>query len=63
MVVCKMEDGQTFDATPKMSHAEREQLLIDKDIFIGKMAEIRFFEFTDKGIPRHGRFIGERLDK
>ena len=62
LVVCK-HNGQTFKATPKMSHEGRRELLKDRDIFIGKMAEIRYFEKTDGGLPRFPVYVGERLDK
>ena len=55
--------GKVFKATPKMSHAEREQLLIDKEDYIGKQGEFRYFEETDDGLPRFPVFKGLRLDK
>lgn len=62
LVVCKTEAGE-FKATPKMSHENRKRLLTNKDEYIGKIAEIRFFEYTDDGIPRFPVFIGLRDDK
>ena len=62
-VVCEMEDGQTFKCGMKMSHEEREDILRNKSEVIGKMAEVRFFEFTDGGIPRFPIYHGTRLDK
>jgi hypothetical protein len=47
----------------KFSHAEREEILINKENYIGKKAEIRFFEYTDGGIPRFPVCVGFRLDK
>lgn len=47
----------------KLSHEEREELLSNKDDYIGKTAEIRFFEFHDTGVPRFPVFYGLRLDK
>ena len=58
LVVCK-----GFIATPKMSHKEREDLLINKDSYIGKIAEIRYFEETKDGKPRFPIYVGLRLDK
>jgi hypothetical protein len=47
----------------KFSHAEREQILIDKSDYIGKPGEIRFFEYSEDGIPRFPVFHGVRIDK
>lgn len=71
VVVCakKMEQAgdnvwvQTFNCGMKFSHAEREEILTNKHNYIGQKAEIRFFEFTDAGIPRFPVCVGFRLDK
>jgi len=47
----------------KLSHDEREQLLINRNQNIGKMAELRFFEFSENGVPRFPVMVGIRLDK
>ena len=47
----------------KYSHEEREDFLTNKKKYIGKPAEIRFFEYTDAGIPRFPVMVGIRLDK
>lgn len=59
------ENGErfTFRCGMKFSHAEREEILQNKDNYIGQTAEIRFFEFTDDGIPRFPVCVGFRLDK
>jgi len=62
MVLCK-SGAHTFKATPKMSTSDKEDLLKNKDQYIGKMAEIRFFEYTDGGLPRFPVCVGFRLDK
>lgn len=62
VVICK-HMGQIFRANPKMSHEERKELLINKKDYIGKSAEIRYFELTDGGLPRFPVFVGVRLDK
>jgi ATP-dependent DNA ligase len=54
---------QIFNCGMKFSHAEREEILANKQNYIGKMAEIRFFEYTDGGIPRFPVCVGFRLDK
>jgi hypothetical protein len=34
-----------------------------KEEYIGQTAEVRFFEYTDGGIPRFPVCVGFRLDK
>lgn len=63
VIVCKMEDGTTFKCGMKVSHEEREYMLTNKHEYIGQTAEVRFFEYTDGGIPRFPVFVGVRLDK
>lgn len=55
--------GQTFGCGMKFSHSEREEILLNKKDYIGKTAEIRFFEFTDDGVPRFPVCVGFRIDK
>lgn len=64
-LVCRERDNKDgeFKASLKFSHAERERILIEKDKYIGKTAEIRFFEYTDEGLPRFPVCVGFRLDK
>jgi DNA ligase-1 len=62
VVHCKNDKG-TFGCGMKFSHKEREEILVHKDDYIGKMAEVRFFEFSDDGIPRFPVCHGFRLDK
>ena len=63
MAVCLTPDGKEFKASLKMSHAEREAVLTNKENYIGLTAEIRFQEYTDEGLPRIGVLEGFRLDK
>jgi len=56
-------DNVTFGCGMKFSHKERENMLINKTDYIGKTAEIRFFEYTDDGLPRFPVCVGFRLDK
>ena len=66
VVVCALTesgDTPTFKANPKMSHAQREELLTNKQNYIGQWAEIRYFERTDDGLPRFPVFVGVRNDK
>jgi ATP-dependent DNA ligase len=56
-------NGNQFKSGMKYSHAERIEFLENKNTYIGKTAEIRFFEYTDSGIPRFPVMVGIRLDK
>ena len=62
MLICGNEMG-VFSATPKVSFSEREQMLTDRETWIGKTVEIRYFEETESGLPRFPIMVGERLDK
>ena len=63
VIHCKLADGRTFGCGMKFSHSERETMLMEKKDYIGQIAEIRFFEFTDDGLPRFPVCVGFRLDK
>jgi len=56
-------NGKRFSSGMKFSHDERKHWLMFKDHYIGKTAEIRFFEYTDDGLPRFPVTVGIRLDK
>lgn len=45
----------------KMSHKEREEILLNKDNYIWQTAEIRFFEYTDDWLPRFPVCVWFRL--
>lgn len=62
VIHCKMKDGRTFGCGMKFSHSERETMLMEKKDYIGQIAEIRFFEFTDDGLPRFPVCVGFRFD-
>lgn len=47
----------------KMTHEQRKDLLENKQDYVGKYAEIRFFEYSDEGVPRFPVTVGIRLDK
>lgn len=47
----------------KYSHAKREDFLKNKDKYVGKTAELRYFELSDTGVPRFPVMVGIRLDK
>ena len=52
-----------FGCGMKFSHAEREEILKNKQNYIGQTAEVRFFEYSEDGIPRFPVCVGFRLDK
>ncbi len=52
-----------LSAGMKFSHAEREEFLTNKENYIGLTAEIRFFEYSETGVPRFPVCVGFRLDK
>jgi ATP-dependent DNA ligase len=47
----------------KGSHDYCRELLLNKDDYIGKTGELRFFEYSEKGVPRFPVFHGFRNDK
>jgi len=62
IVVCKSGE-QIFNCGMKFSHTEREDILRNRVEYIGLKAEIRFFEYTDGGLPRFPVCVGFREDK
>lgn len=50
-------------AGTKLSHEERVDLLVNKHNYIGKTAEVRFFGYSETGVPRQPVYHGLRLDK
>lgn len=61
--VCQLDNGETFSTGMKFSHEERELILTNKHDYVGEVAEIRFFEYSEEGIPRFPVCVGFRLDK
>lgn len=56
-------NGKTFKAGVKLSHEDREDLLANKNNYIGRIANIRYFELTDDAIPRFPVMIGIHIDR
>lgn len=52
--IFKLDNGRggLFEAVPKGTNAERWQMLQDAQNLVGKMLTVRFFGYTDEGIPR-----------
>jgi DNA ligase-1 len=53
---------QHFNCGMKFSHFDRKVMLDMKEEFIGRKAEVRFFEYTDGGLPRFPVCVGFRED-
>ena len=60
--ICEYK-GIEFGCGMRFSHKEREDILINASDYIGQTAEIRFFEYSEDGIPRFPVCVGVRLDK
>ncbi len=56
-------NGKVIKTGARLSHEEREYILNNKQEYIGKTAEVRYFETTDDGSLRFPVFCGIRLDK
>ena len=56
----KTKDCKEFEAVPKGTAEDRLVYLNNADNLIGKMATVRFFEYTSDGIPRFPILIGIR---
>ena len=67
IVVCALNVVRSpkvvFNCGMKFPHEAREEILRNKHMYIGQTAEVRFFEFTDGGLPRFPICYGFRLDK
>lgn len=64
VLVCTSEDSSgLFRASLKFSHDVRREMLLNKQNYIGEICEIRFFEYTDGGLPRFPVCVGFRLDR
>ena len=59
-VVCQTSDGLVFGAGIKGDESLRNELFVNKNLYIGKMATITFFGFTKKvdGVPRFPIYKG-----
>ena len=56
-------NGKRFSSGMRYTHEQRKHWLSNKEEYIGQTAEIRFFEYTDDGLPRFPVVVGIRLDK
>lgn len=62
VVVLQHSDGRRFQANLKDDWEAREELLTNKNSYIGKWATIVYFEETDSGLPRFPVLHGFRVD-
>lgn len=51
-----------YSAGTRLTHEQRVDLLENKQDYIGKTAELRYFELTDDGVLRFPIMVGIRLD-
>ena len=61
-IVCQIKAG-TFKCGMKMSHDARRQVLVDKDKYIGRIANVVYFELTDSGLLRFPIYKGLHQDR
>jgi len=49
---CEAPNGRRFRARPMGTLAERRELWANRDNLVGRPLTVRFFEYTDDGVPR-----------
>jgi hypothetical protein len=59
-LVCKNKDGSVFHSNIKGTFEYLEEILKNKKNYIGKLATIKFFQYTPDGVPRFPYAIGFR---
>jgi ATP-dependent DNA ligase len=57
---CVTSGGKEFDVMPTGTDAERRQMLIDAPQLIGGDMTVRFFDWTDDGVPHFPVGVGPR---
>lgn len=57
--ICKTKDDKKFKVYPEGTLEYRTKLLKNADKYIGKMLTVKYFEYTDEGVPRMG--IGKAI--
>lgn len=60
--VCEIEPGKTFRTSAPGTKKEKEEVLVNKHKYIGKMLTVEYAELTDDGIPFHCSATGWRED-
>lgn len=56
-------NGVKFACNTKMTHEAREDLLTNKDKYIGKIGNVRYFELSNTGVPRFPVLVGIHEDR
>jgi len=56
-------NSDTFGSRMKGSDSERKELLLNKENYIGKLGTVRFFKYTEYGIPQFPVTIAINQDK
>ena len=49
---CKTKDNKLFDVRPKGTLEERKEMLLNGESYLNKNLTVKFFELTDRGVPR-----------
>ncbi len=60
--VCEVGPSQTFKTSAPGTKKEKEEVLLNKQNYIGKMLTVEYAELTDDGIPFHCSATGWRED-
>ena len=56
-------EGKEFKAIPKVSHEEKEKMLINAKEYIGKFATIQYFSLSDSNVPVFPVLVGFRPEE
>ena len=49
--ICKTKEGKTFNVVPKGTYEDKKYWYENGKNFIGKMLTVKFFNYTEEGIP------------
>lgn len=52
---------QTFNVTPKCTLKEKEEILKNKNKYVGEYLKVKYFNLTDNGLPRFPVGLGIRM--
>lgn len=50
--ICQTKEGKQFNIRPQGTHEDRKKLFKNGKKYIGKYLTVKYFEYTDDGIPR-----------
>jgi len=53
ILVCISDNGSTFTMSAPGTHAEKEECLLNKEAYIGRLVTAEYANLTDDGIPFH----------